>query len=81
MTKHQEIFRLESQTLSQQNVDHSWDVSKNTVNRVLKRVEELGIFCPLDENDTDDVLTEKLFLHIHQMNAKLRLQPLKVASK
>ncbi len=81
MTKHQEIFRLESQTLSQQNVDHSWDVSKNTVNRVLKRVEELGIFCPLDENDTDDVLTEKLFLHIHQMNAKLRLQPLKGASK
>ena len=81
MTKHQEVFRLESQTLSQQNVDHSWDVSKNTVNRVLKRVEELGIFCPLDENDTDDVLTEKLFLHIHQMNAKLRLQPLKGASK
>ena len=53
MTKYQEIFRLESLTLSQQNVDHSWNVSKNTVNHVLKRAEVLGIFCPLDENDTD----------------------------
>ena len=53
MTKYQEIFRLESLTLSQQNVDHIWNVSKNTVNRVLKRAEVLGIFCPLDENDTD----------------------------
>ncbi len=81
MTKYQEIFRLESLTLSQQNVDHSWNVSKNTVNRVLKRAEVLGIFCPLDENDTDAVLTKKLFLYIHQTNAKLRLQPLKGASK
>ena len=61
MTKYREILRLKSLNLSQQNIAHSYNVSKKTVNRVLKRAEELGISWPLDENDTDAVLAEKLF--------------------
>ena len=36
-------------------------VSKKTVNRVLKRAKELNIFWPLEANETDAVLAEKLF--------------------
>ena len=61
MTKYREILRLKSLNLSQQNIAHGCNVSKKTVNRVLKRAEELGISWPLDENDTDAVLAEKLF--------------------
>lgn len=61
MTKYREILRLKSLNLSQQNIAHSCNVSKKTVNRVLKRAEELGISWPIDENDTDAVLAEKLF--------------------
>ncbi len=61
MTKYREILRLKSLNLSQQNIAHSCNVSKKTVNRVLKRAEELGIAWPLDENDTDAVLAEKFF--------------------
>ena len=43
MTKYREILRLKSLNLSQQNIAHSCNVSKKTVNRVLKRAEELGI--------------------------------------
>ena len=66
MTKYREILRLKSLNLSQQNIAHSYNVSKKTVNRVLKRAEELGISCPLDENDTDAVLAEKLFPSVKQ---------------
>lgn len=62
MTKYREILRLKSLNLSQQNIAHSCNVSKKTVNRVLKRAEELGIAWPLDENDTDAVLAEKFSL-------------------
>ena len=43
MTKYREILRLKSLNLSQQNIAHSCNVSKKTVNRVLKRAEELGL--------------------------------------
>ena len=53
MTKYREILRLKSLNLSQQNIANSCNVSKKTVNRVLRRAEELGISWPLAENDTD----------------------------
>ena len=62
MTKYREILRLRSLGLSQQNIADSCNVSKKTVNRVLKRARELDISWPLDENDIDAVLAEKLFL-------------------
>lgn len=62
MTKYREILRLKSLELSQQRIADSCKVSKKTVNRVLKRAEELGVSWPLDENDTDTVLAEKFFL-------------------
>ena len=47
MTKYREILRLKSLNLSQQNIADSCNVSKKTVNRVLKRAAELGISCRL----------------------------------
>jgi hypothetical protein len=61
MTKYREILRLRSLGLSQQNIADSCSVSKKTVNRVLKRADELNISWPLDENETDAVLADKLF--------------------
>ena len=58
MTKYREILRLSGLGLSQQNIADSWNVSKKTVNRVLKRAKELDISWPLDESDTDAVLAE-----------------------
>ena len=61
MTKYREILRLSGLGLSQQNIADSCNVSKKTVNRVLKRAKELDISWPLDESDTDAVLAEKFF--------------------
>lgn len=61
MTKYREILRLSSLGLSQQNIAYSCNVSKKTVNRVLRRAKELDISWPLDESDTDAVLAEKFF--------------------
>ena len=61
MTKYREILRLASLGLSQQSIADSSGVSKKTVNRVLKRAKELNIFWPLEANETDAVLAEKLF--------------------
>ena len=61
MTKYREILRLSGLGLSQQNIANSCNVSKKTVNRVLKRAKELNISWPLDANDTDAVLAEKFF--------------------
>ena len=73
MTKYREILRLKSLNLSQQNIAHSCNVSKKTVNRVLKRAEELGIAWPLDENDTDAVLAEKFFPSAKQNTSAKRM--------
>ena len=62
MTKYREILRLSSLGLSQQNIAYSCNVSKKTVNRVLRRAKELDISWPLDESDTDAVLAEKFSL-------------------
>lgn len=61
MTKYREILRLASLGLSQQSIADSSGVSKKTVNRVLKRARELSIFWPLEPNETDAVLADKLF--------------------
>ena len=61
MTKYREILRLASLGLSQQSIADSCSVSKKTVNRVLKRAKEKEICWPLDANETDAVLAERLF--------------------
>ena len=73
MTKYREILRLKSLNLSQQNIADSCNVSKKTVNRVLKRAAELGISWPLDENDTDAVLAEKFFPSAKQVTSHKRM--------
>ena len=61
MTKYREILRLASLGLSQQSIADSCGASKKTVNRVLKRAKEIDLYWPLDENETDAVIAEKLF--------------------
>lgn len=73
MTKYREILRLKSLNLSQQNIADSCNVSKKTVNRVLKRAAELGISWPLEENDTDAVLAEKFFPSAKQVTSHKRI--------
>lgn len=43
MTKYREILRLASLDLTQQSIADSCNVSKKTVNRVLKRANELNV--------------------------------------
>jgi transcriptional regulator with XRE-family HTH domain len=61
MTKYREILRLHSLGLSQKDIAGSCNVSKKTVNKVLKAAEEKNIFWPLSDTDTDALLQEKLF--------------------
>ena len=61
MAKYREIIRLKSLGISQDGIAGSCQVSKKTVNRVLKRAEELHIVWPLQENETDAVLEARLF--------------------
>ena len=61
MTKYREILRLASLGLSQQSIADSCGVSKKTVNRILKRAKEINLYWPLEENETDSVIAEKLF--------------------
>ena len=61
MTKYREILRLHSLGFSQRNIAYSSGASKKTVNRVIRRAEEINISWPLDENQTDEVLTKELF--------------------
>lgn len=73
MTKYREILRLSGLGLSQQNIADSCNVSKKTVNRVLKRAKELDISWPLDESDTDAVLAEKFFPSANQVTSNKRM--------
>lgn len=61
MTKYREILRLSSIGFSQQNIAYSCSVSKKTVNKVLKKAQELKISWPLSETQTDAVLAEIFF--------------------
>ena len=73
MTKYREILRLKSLGLSQQSIADSCNVSKKTVNRVLKRAKELDISWPLDKSDTDAVLAEKFFPSAKQVRSSKRM--------
>lgn len=73
MTKYRKILRLFSLGLSQKNIAESCGVSKKTVNRVLKRANELSISWPLDANETDAVLAKKLFPATQQIISKKRM--------
>lgn len=73
MTKYREILRLNSLNLSQQNIANSCNVSKKTVNRVLKRAKKLHISWPLDANETDAVLAEKFFPSAKQVKTNKRM--------
>ena len=73
MTKYREILRLKSLGLSQQSIADSCNVSKKTVNRVLKRAKELNISWPLDKSDTDAVLAEMFFPSAKQVRSNKRM--------
>ena len=73
MTKYREILRLSSLGISQQNIANSCNVSKKTVNRVLKRAKELNVSWPLDANDTDAVLAEKFFPSVKTVASNKRM--------
>ena len=73
MTKYREILRLKSLGLSQQSIADSCNVSKKTVNRVLKRARELNISWPLDKSDTDAVLAEMFFSSTKQVRSNKRM--------
>lgn len=61
MTDHREILRLSSQGLNQRRIALSCDCSRNTVSKVLKRADELGIRWPLKDGMTNAELQETLF--------------------
>ena len=75
MTKYREILRLASLGLNQQNIADSSGVSQKTVNRVLKRAKELNIFWPLEANETDAVLAEKLFPSAQKQASSTKRMP------
>ena len=75
MTKYREILRLSNLGLSQQSIADSCGVSKKTVNRVLRKAKEINISWPLDANDTDAVLAEKLFPSADKPTASNKRMP------
>ena len=75
MTKYREILRLSNLGLSQQSIADSCGVSKKTVNCVHKKAKELNLFWPLDANDTDAVLADKLFPSADKPTASNKRMP------
>lgn len=61
MTKYKEILRLKSLGLSQQKIADGCQVSKKTVNKVLKAAEERNVSCPLEAEITDWEIEKLLF--------------------
>ena len=61
MNDYREILRLSSQGISQRGIALSCDCSRNTVAKVLKRAQELGVGWPLREDLTNGELQQKLF--------------------
>ncbi len=72
MTKYREIIRLAQPVLglSQEKIAASCNVSKGTVNKVLKAAKDKNILWPLPQSDTDQVLSEKLFPEKKQHNVE-----------
>ena len=48
MTNYREILRLKGLGISERNIAASLSVSRNTVSKVCKKAEEMGIHWPLD---------------------------------
>lgn len=61
MTKYKEILRLKSLGLSQQKIADGCQVSKKTVNKVLKAAEERNISWPLEAEITDGEIEKLLY--------------------
>ena len=61
MTNYREILRLSALGFSQQNIAYSCNVSKKTVNRILRKAQEANISWPLDNDQTNAVLATQLF--------------------
>ena len=76
MTKYREILRLHSLGFSQQNIAYSCSVSKKTVNRVVKKANEINLSWPLDDNQTDAAIAELLFPTAKQDKSAKRMPDL-----
>ena len=61
MTNYREILRLSALGFSQQDIAYSVNASKKTVNSVLKRAKRENITWPLDNDQTNAVLSAQLF--------------------
>ena len=61
MTKYREILRLLSLGISERKIAESCGVSRNTVSRIRKRADEIGLKWPLDASQTDKVLETRLY--------------------
>ncbi len=75
MTKYREILRLHALEFSERNIALSCSVSRNTVSKVIKAAEEVGLACPLDDSQTDKVLEETLFPKDKSSNTTDRPMP------
>ena len=73
MTKYREILRLSSLNLTQQAIACSCNISKKTVNRVLKAAREKKIQWPLDESMTDEALEQILFPRETKVSSQKRM--------
>lgn len=60
MTDYREILRLSALGLSQSDIASSCNASKRTVNTVLSAAKRKNISWPLDNDQTNDVLSEQL---------------------
>lgn len=61
MTNYREILRLKSMGCSERNIALSCSCSRNTVSKVLKKAEELGLAWPLSKTYTNGVLESTLY--------------------
>lgn len=56
MTQYREILRINSLDFSERDIAESAGVSRNIVNKVLKRAKELNIIVHTNCHDEDDIL-------------------------
>ena len=61
MTNYREILRLKGLGTSERNIAASLSVSRNTVSKVCKKAEGMGIHWPLDTAVTNKNLQERMF--------------------
>ena len=61
MTKYREILRLLSLGISERKIADSCEISRNTVSRIRKKADEIGLKWPLDASLTDKRLESMLY--------------------